>query len=188
MKFIFDFDDVLFNTKKFKEKIYLSVEKVGISRDVEETYYKEFRKYAFSLKIFLTNLFAREKKRSVSVDAIYEEIMSDCERLLNKDLLEIVQKLSASDCFILTSGDEEFQKDKIRRSGIEKLFSEITVVPDSKREAMNKICAQYKDEKVIFIDDKQKFLDDLDLAKCPNLKTILCDEQGLEKLKAEIIK
>jgi FMN phosphatase YigB (HAD superfamily) len=186
MKYIFDFDDVLFNTKKFKERIYTSVEKVGISREVEENYYQEFKKYAFSLKKFLSSLFAKEKKEQVSIDAIYEEIMFDCKSFLNEDLIKIVQSLGVGNSLIVTSGDEEFQMDKIKRAGVEPLFSQIVVVPGSKKEVIEKICSENKNEKIIFVDDKVKFFEDIDMSKCPNLETILYDAQGFEKLKKEI--
>ena len=186
MKFIFDFDDVLFNTRKFKEQIYLSVEKIGIPRSVEEECYKEFRKYAFSLKKFLSYLFDKEKKENVSVDGIYEEIMFDCKSFLNQELVEMVRNLGATNSFIVTSGDKEFQFDKIKRAGVESLFLEIIVVPESKKGEIEKLCAKYKNEKVIFVDDKIQFFKDLDMSKYSNLKTILYDEHGLEKLKAEI--
>ncbi len=188
MKFIFDFDDVLFNTRKFKEQIYLSVEKIGIPRAVEEECYKEFRKYAFSLKKFLSYLFDKEKKENVSINGIYEEIMFDCKSFLSQELIEIVRKLGKENCYIVTSGDKKFQFDKIKRAGVESLFSEIVVVPESKKEEIEKLCVKYKNEKIIFVDDKIKFIEDLDTSKYPNLKIILYDEQGLEKLMAEIEK
>ena len=49
------------------------------------------------------------------------------------------------------------------------------VVADEKRELIEKICAEYKDEPILFIDDKIKHFEDLDFKKCPNLKTILYD-------------
>ena len=78
MKFIFDFDDVLFNnTKQFKEHMYACLEKAGVPRTVSAEYYKEVRKNQFLIKnnlAVLLNLLGKEKK----AEQIYEEIMSEC--------------------------------------------------------------------------------------------------------------
>ena len=186
MKYIFDFDDVLFNTKKFKEIIFKCLEKVGISQNTEEQYYKEFMSTGepFSLKKFLSSLLVREGKKENVTESIYQQIMSSSTNLGNTELLKIVQKIGRNNCYIVTNGDKEFQLDKINRVDIASFFSEIIVVPGSKKDAIEKICAKHKNEKVIFIDDKVKFFEDLDFIKYPNLKTILYDEQGLEKLNS----
>ena len=146
MKFIFDFDDVLFNTKKFKELLYKHMDKLDAS------------------------------------NVYYEKIMQECPNLVNSSLVEIIQKLNKKNCFIVTFGDKEFQTDKIKRSGMWSLFSEIVIVQSSKKETIEKICAKHRNESVFFIDDKVQNFEDLDFKKYPNLKTILYDEQGLEKL------
>ena len=59
MKYIFDFDDVLFNnTKQFKEHMYACLEKAGVSRGKAEEYYNTVRENRFSLKAFIKTLFA----------------------------------------------------------------------------------------------------------------------------------
>lgn len=185
MKFIFDFDAVLFNTKKFIENNYVCLEKVGIPEDIAKKYYKEIRGETFSLKNFISTLLER-KKITTKMEGIYEEMMSECKNLANLPLLKVVTKLGKNNCLIVTKGDDDFQRDKIKRSNMALLFCEIHVVPGSKKEIIEDICNKNKDEKVIFIDDKIKFFEDLDFKKYPNLKTILYDEHGLEKLKKEI--
>ncbi|MBI2627606.1 HAD hydrolase-like protein [Candidatus Nomurabacteria bacterium] len=185
MKFIFDFDDVLFQTKKFIEHEYVYLVKIGISRSVAEEFYKKTRGGEFSLKNFISNLFNQEKIKEVKAKDVYEHIINKSSDFVNKELLKIVQKLRKENCYLVTYGYEEFQIDKIKKAGIESFFSEIIVVSESKKEAVEKICAKHKDETVIFVDDKAKHFEDLDFQKCPNLKTILYDEKGLEKLKVE---
>ncbi|OGI68527.1 hypothetical protein A2738_01440 [Candidatus Nomurabacteria bacterium RIFCSPHIGHO2_01_FULL_42_15] len=176
MKFIFDFDDVLFhNTKLFKEHMYTSLKQAGISRVVAEEYYKTVRKNQFWLKELLTHFSLKE--------SLYGEILKESKNFINKELLSVLKELGKENCYIVTHGNKEFQNNKIKISGITPLFSEIIVVQVSKKKAVEKICAKHKDEQVIFIDDKVKHFEDLDFKKYPNLKTILYDEQGLEKLK-----
>jgi len=179
MKFIFDFDDVLFdNTKQLKEYMYECLDKAGISRDIAEKYYKTVRENRFWLKDFLHHFSLTE--------SMYEKILKKSKNFTNKELLTLVKKLGKENCYIVTHGNEEYQRDKIRITGIEPFFSEIFVISNSKKGAVEKICAKHKNEKVIFVDDKAKHFEDLDFKKYPNLKTILYDEKGLEKVLAEI--
>lgn len=177
MKYIFDFDDVLFyTTKKFIEHEYVILEKAGISRLQIKEYYKELKlnRIPFSMKKMLDNFSIPQR--------VYEEIMKENTTFINKDVIEIVKKLEKTNCYIITYGDEEFQKDKIKTSGIESLFSGIIVVKGSKKEAIEQLCAKYRDEGIIFIDDKAEYFEDIDLGKCPNLKTILYSGQDLKPL------
>jgi len=177
MKFIFDFDDVLFHTTKhFREHLLVVLEKIGISRDFVIEYLEKERWKLLSLKKLVTHFVNDDKEN------IYKEIMGKNKDFLNDDLFILIKKLGKSNCYIVTYGEEEFQKDKIKRTGIASLFSEIIVVPGSKKEAIEKICAKHKNEEVIFIDDKAHHFKDLDFKKYPNLKTILYDDKGLEKL------
>jgi FMN phosphatase YigB (HAD superfamily) len=174
MKYIFDFDDVLFyNTKQFKEHMYVCLEKAGVPRASAEEYYKEVRVSGFWLKEILTHFSSKEDW--------YEKILEGSENFLNKDLVNIIMKLGKKNCYIVTHGGEKWQQDKIKKVGIPHLFSKIVVIQGSKKEAVEKICAKHINEKVIFIDDKIKHFENLDFKKYPNLQTILYDDKGFEK-------
>lgn len=88
----------------------------------------------------------------------------------------------------MSQGEKEFQLDKIQHSNINHLFSEINVVSESKKEMIERICSENQNSSIIFIDDKIEHFKDIDMGKCKNLKTILFDENGLQKLIAEINK
>jgi FMN phosphatase YigB (HAD superfamily) len=171
MKYIFDFDDVLFNnTEQFKKHMYECLENAGVSSHIAVEYYKKVR-HEFSLRNFLTH-FGKEH--------IYEKIMSKCPDFLNTELLEIIKKRGKENCYMITHGEKEYQLDKIKKTGIAPLFSEIIVIQGSKKEAVEGVCAKHKGEEVIFIDDRADRFADLDFKKCPNLKTILYTGQNLE--------
>src|SRR3989338_617731 len=106
MKFICDFNGVLFNAKEFIKFMYDYLEKTGTPRSITEEYYKKVGGTQFGLKEMLSHF----------------------------------------------SIDESF----------------------------------YEKKTVVFVDDKAKYFENLDFEKYPNLKTILYDDQGLEKLKREI--
>ena len=55
--------------------------------------------------------------------------------------------MGKENCYIVThSADEAWQKDKIQNTGIESFFTEINIVPEGKKEAIEKICERHKDE------------------------------------------
>lgn len=175
MKYIFDFDDTLFfTTKHRKEHMFPMLQKAGIPSNEIEEYYKKAREEQFSLKKLL-NHFSKKGE-------IYEDIMSESKRFLNTELLDLIKKIGKINCYIITYGDEEFQRDKIKRADISSLFSEIIVIPESKKGAIEKICLKHKDEQVIFIDNKIEYFNDLDFVKYPNLKTILYNGQSIKNL------
>ncbi len=186
MKFIFDFDDVLFHAKDFKKRMYTCLNNVGVSFNRAEEYYQKVRGGEFSLKNYISELLKIEKVDTITIEDVYENIMRECPNFINKELVSIVKELGKTNCYLVTYGEYEFNKAKVERSGLAPLFCEIKIVSGSKKEIIYDICGRNKDEKIIFIDDKIQFFEDLDLKKCPNLKTILYDEQSLEKFKAEI--
>ena len=173
MKYIFDFDDVLFQTGRRRyEHMYPRLKKAGISTHDIDEYYQKVRGELFSMKKLLAHFSLKED--------YYEEMMREIETFNNEELLKEIKKLGKSNCYIISYGDTEFQLDKIKRTGVASLFSEIIVVQESKKKMVEKICTKHKDEKVFFIDDKAENFKDLDFKKSPNLKTILYTGQNLE--------
>ena len=188
MKYIFDFDDVLFNnTKQFKEHMFKSIALTGVPESEARKHYDkpEVHGKEFSLKKFITDLFSIYEV-NYPEDALYGDIMRESRKFVNLELVEAMKKVGIENCYIVTNGDREFNTDKLVYSGMWDLLGgkRICIVPDTKRNAIEEICAKYPDEKIVFIDDKPKFLNDL--KDIPRLKTILFDEHGLVKLRAEI--
>ena len=189
MKLILDFDDVLMDTSLLKKKISSSLYELGISKEVADNYYEQRDKSVpFSLKSFLLSFLKKEKIESVSFVDLYEEIMVICSDILNKEVVQIAKNIGKENSFIVTNGDKEFQMDKIKKSGIESFFSEIYITNGSKKDIIENICLKNLNEKVIFVDNKIEFFNDLDIERCKNLKTILYDVNGFENLVVEIKK
>jgi len=180
MKYIFDFDDVLFNnTAQFKKHMFRVIAKAGVSEDTARKYYLEVHEKEFSLKKFMSVLFSRYNINENKVANSYKKIMEESPDFLNIELIEKVKKLEKENCFIVTNGEREFNQDKIKYSGIGNLFKKIYIVPGTKKEVICALCRKYKNEKVFFVDDKIKFFADLDFKKCPNLTTILYNNQTI---------
>lgn len=192
MKLIIDFDDVLFDTETFKETFFnfLVRYKIFNARELYEEERKSMR--PFSLKSFIdTSLNHPDKEESLDKPAevskeAYEEIMDSCTLFSNQNMIALITEVGKQNCFIVTSGDKEFQEDKIVRTGMDTLCEEIYVVPGSKKEVVERLCGRFPSERIIFIDDKGKFFADIDMDICKNLTTVLYTKNSLEYLKAEI--
>lgn len=179
MKVIFDFDDVLFSATRFrKEALYPFFEKLGIPQADIDAYYQIVRLEGFSVKNLLAHFKLDEN--------LNESILHNAPIFVNQDLVEIAKSLGKENCFIATFGNESWQIEKIDRSGITPLFNKIFYTQESKKDFIHDICAQFPEEKIIFVDDKAKHFEDIDFSKCPNLKTVLFDDQGVENLRKEI--
>ena len=179
MKYIFDFDDVIFYTTKHRlNHMFPILEKLGISREQIDAYYKKTRLEGFSLRNTLNFFFPHQKKDEH--ESLHEEIMQSGKNYINIELMEFIKKLGKENCFLITHGGGEFQKEKIRRAGAEPLFSEIIILIGSKKEAVEKICEKFKNETVVFVDDKPQYFEDLDFKKYPNLKTVLYTRQKFD--------
>ncbi|MFZ2522366.1 MAG: gluconeogenesis factor YvcK family protein [Minisyncoccia bacterium] len=176
-KYIFDFDDVLlYSSSMLKGKIESTFNKKGILFDYSSSKNKSGH---FILNDIIPDISER--------DQIYEEIMVNCSSFINEELVNIISGLGKENCYMVTFGNYEYQLEKIKRAGIENLFSEIIIVDiEDKKRAIEEICQKHKEQKVVFVDDKEKNLENLDLESYPNLKTILFDANGLENFKKEI--
>src|SRR3989338_5794924 len=143
MKFICDFNGVLFNAKEFIKFMYDYLEKTGTPRSITEEYYKKVGGTQFGLKEMLSHF---------SIDeSFYEKILNESLKFNNKELLDVVNKL----------GKENWQRDKISKTGIGQYFSEIYVVSESKKGAVEALCKKHEKETVVFVDDKAKYFENL---------------------------
>ncbi|MBI2630959.1 HAD hydrolase-like protein [Candidatus Nomurabacteria bacterium] len=180
MKYIFDFDDVLFNnTAQFKVHMFSILAEAGVPEKSARAHYLEVREKEFSLRNFIQTLFTKYNLR-YSVDVVYQQIMEQTPNFLNTELVELIKKIGKENCYLVTNGDQEFNNDKVKYSGTSDLFKKIYIVPGTKKEVIRKICEENKTEEILFLEDKQKFIDDLEIEKHPNLRTILYTGQNLE--------
>jgi hypothetical protein len=175
MKYIFDFDDVLFkNTKKFKKNMFKVIAEAGVPEKEARVYYLKVREKEFSLKSFLIKLLGNKKANKTMIKEIYKQIMIPSKRFLNKEIIKIAEKVGKKNCYIVTNGDRDFQLDKIRYSGITKFFlkSNIYIVARSKKNAVLRICRKNFNDEIVFMDDKIIFIEDIASKKIKNLKVI----------------
>ena len=194
MKYIFDFDDVLFkNTKMLKPRMFrLIAEKTGKTAEEVEKAYQEVRK-EFSLVNFIKNsltpegLLNEETKYQIDMDtdALFKEIMSECHKFLDPELMAEIKRIDKKDLYIVTNGEKKFNWEKLAYSGILEYLDikHIHVVPGPKTQAVRKICKDNPGEDILFFDDRQEFIDGLDEQDNPRFKAIRYEEEK----KSEII-
>lgn len=173
-KYIFDFDDVLFfNTEKFKKHMYECFEEVGVPYNTVKKYYEIEKGKGWVLYNLVASVLKGENITSISKEELSEKIMTECKNFINNELVDRIRKLEAKDCYMVTHGVKEYQLEKVNRTGLGSLFAQIFTVLDTKKEPVEMICEQFKDDKVVFVDDKEKRFADLDFVKYPNLKKVL---------------
>jgi len=173
-KYIFDFDDVLFfNTDKFKKHMYKCFEEVGVSYDTVKRYYKIEKEKGWVLHNLVESIIDGENITSINKDELSEKIMRECQNFINNELIDKIKKLKVKDCYLVTHGVKEYQLEKVNRTGLSPLFTQIFTVLDTKKGPVEMICEQFKDDEVVFVDDKEKRFADLDFVKYPNLRKVL---------------
>jgi|SRR3989344_3380404 len=186
MKYIFDFDGVLFKSKEFKEHTYKCLEEAGVERGSAEDYYSFVRENEFSLKDFLERLL-KSQGLGDKADKVYEEVMRECPNFVNRELFEAVRRIGPDNCYIVTKGNREFQLDKIGRSGFGEIFSlsHIYTTPDKKGKYIKEICDRNQESEFVFIDDNLRVTEEPALKTIPNLTTIHYKSEEFEKLMRE---
>lgn len=191
MKLILDFDDVLLDAKGLKQVMCDILREEGVENG--EELYEEERKSGrvFTPKEFLQRscLSKGEGSEAVNVDSMYEKMLDACIYLVNKELVTLVKKVGKDNCFIVSNGNQEFQENKIQRSGLSVLVKKIVIVSGTKSLEIEQICAEFPQEPILFVDDKSINFSDIDLNVCKNLKTILYKgKESLIKVEDEIHK
>src|SRR3989344_673275 len=150
MKYIFDFDDVLFNnTEQFKKHMFRFITEAGVPLEVAQEYYyrPEVHGQEFSLRDFISRLFSQFGIK-IPQGGVYEAIMVRCPEFVNTELVLALKRIPRRDRYIVTNGQREFNMDKIKRSGIHELFDEenIFIVPRGKEEAIDEIRKRNADQ------------------------------------------
>ncbi len=173
-KYIFDFDDVLFfNTEKFKKHMYQCFQEVGVDYDTVKKYYKIEKEKGWVLQNLVESVLKGENINTISKEGLSEKIMKECENFVNNELVDKIKLLNKENCYMVTHGVKEYQLEKVNRTGVGTLFTEIYTVLDTKKGPVEMICEQFQDEEVVFVDDKEKRFADLDFEKYPNLRKVL---------------
>lgn len=163
-----DFDDVIFNTKKFRDDLIGIFFSFGVSEEMyKETYYDSdcdnIVKTYDPLKQInrlgrLENI--DEGKMIASVNAF----LNDLDSYVFSDVTAFLKSFECEDVNIVSYGDPSFQKRKIDGSGVGKYCKDIIVTKHLKSKAIAEIMKKNNDietQKIIFIDDRNEQIEDI---------------------------
>lgn len=173
MKYIFDFDDVIFDSQKFKEeRLFTQLIEFGISKDLVRNLYQ--KNFSSSRDLYVRSFETCGYDWDVSqLDILESNLFQNIDIFLNKDVVNFLRQAGKSNCIVLSAGDYEFQNKKIKDSGITDLVLEVVVVPWSKKEWILGYMHTYKDETVYFVDNTESHLAHPEFKNYKNLNLIL---------------
>ena len=188
MKIIFDFDDVIFDSHAFKQKIFSGLVSFGIPSDIIKDLYISHRSSFSPFTLYKdavekSGLRISEKSLKSAVTALVENVDS----YVDKRIVDLINKIGKENCFVVTAGDKDFQKLKVEASLNGVIIPEhCFFVEYEKSEALQKICEQYPHEPVIFVDDKSRYMDEANSLHIKNLHPVLYRHDGFEQLSQKI--
>ncbi len=167
MKIFIDFDDTIFNTKKFKHDLISIFLKHGVTlSDFENSYYA-FQKPNKTKGLHYdprAQIRALKKNNRGDGKKLEEEIsvfLSKLETYVFGDVLKFLQMFPRRNLFILSYGHDVFQRKKIKGAGISGLVRRVFVNGNNKIELVMYLARKYAfspKEDIILIDDRSEQL------------------------------
>ncbi len=153
LKVFSDLDRTLLSTDDFLDFFQESFLRLGIKKDVLLETYRASKKDKLyrpetHLKLLSKEGFALEELRKT-----FEKVMARTSDFLYEDTVPFLKERQKEASFIIvTWGDEWFQKEKVRKSGLKEFLEKVAV---SKERNKVKALSPYlfKDEKAFFVDD-----------------------------------
>lgn len=159
MNYYLDFDYTLFDTYKFREELYKILEKNGLDR----TYLaitpemKTNGQKLLNIKELFKSL---SETKNISLNNFFqplEDLYARCDELVYDDTVEFLNYLKSKNhkLHVLTWGEKEFQKEKLKASKLYEYFDEIIYAEQLK------YTLDIDYENGIFIDDSVRDLEGL---------------------------
>lgn len=170
MKFFFDFDDFFFDTENglVPDTFRRYEELTGASQEaIRETYqlFSKAKAEHGTLYTFEQHLRFLQEHADFDFEKACRELevfFSDLRKYVYDGAQEFLESLHKDDVFLLTYGDDRFQKTKVRGSGLEKHFSQVFVTQGDKVEAIIRLRKQLgisDAEAVVFGDNRCEYFD-----------------------------
>ncbi len=163
MTIILDFDDVLFNTARFKEELAMLFKEHKV--DFWGTYNRVKKpRSIFSLESYLA--LAKKENKRVDVKGLEKNIdglFKNLNQFVFPDVVDFLKNFQNHDLILISWGEKKFQDRKIYSLGKEfiSFFDKVITGPTKKAEILDKILKSYKSRPVVFIDDKLEELKEI---------------------------
>jgi FMN phosphatase YigB (HAD superfamily) len=174
-KIFIDFDDVLFDTKRFKHDLYsaCAVAAKTTKEEIESAYRETGGNGVFNPDKFAEFLADKYDIKVEEVDMRIERLLSEAEDYIYPEAKEFLAWLSQQNYlpYILTYGDAKFQEDKVTNCGFDQLVDNRVIYTDrDKGEEIAKILDE-NEAFFVFVDDKEKNCESVQ-ARFPEAKTL----------------
>lgn len=188
MKIFIDFDDVIFNAKRFKKDLIDVFLKNGITRQEFDNSYYTFQKKAqvegkfYDPKNQIKVLKKRFKINKEKLEKDLDYFLADMSKYIFPDVHDFLSCFPKKDLYLITYGHVRFQRKKIRNSGMSKYFKKILISKDHKVNIVLEECKKYgfspEKEDILLIDDRPEQIEKTEEAK-KKIKTFrMCRPQG----------
>lgn len=152
---ICDFDNALFDTRKFLSQLGKEWSAYGVSRALFLRSYRSVRrKGLYSPGRHISALGPKAGERKAALLATVRHLQKGSRRFLFKDVIPCLQRWQRRGyrLILLTYGERVFQRAKLEKSGISRLFERAIVTRDPyKVTAVQRLAG--KDGRVVIIDD-----------------------------------
>ena len=187
MKIFVDFDDVIFNAKKFKQDFIRVFRRNGITRSEFENSYYTFQKKAqmegryYDPKKQIEVLRRRNSIDHAKLGREVDAFMADLEKYVFRDVSNFLENFQKKDLYLISYGHEKFQRAKIKGSGIGKFFKKIIISKNQKINIIKEIIRKdnfSSEESVILIDDRPEQLEQTEKKRKSVVTFHMCRPEG----------
>lgn len=155
MKLVFDFDDTVFDTERFKEeRFYTSLSEYGVSREEFKSHYQKYRDTnpVYDIHLHLQELCA-EKNIDIPVEDVVFSMVRGIDQYVFPEYKPIFEKYGRENIFILSQGSEHFQMLKIKHSEIEEKIEKAYIVAENKENTLHDLSLMWPAETILFFDN-----------------------------------
>lgn len=182
MKIFIDFDDVIFNTGKFKKELTKVFLNNGIAKDVFEKYYYDYpvRQKNGKLKKYDPLKHIERIKKNMKIPAAdlkkaLDKFTGDTKKYVFRDAEIFLKSFNKNDLYLVSYARTKFQENKIKNSGISKYFKKMVIIDELKSSAIKEFFRKdkiKKEEGLYFLDDRVEQIESVK-KKYPFIVTIL---------------
>ncbi len=171
MKIFIDFDDVLFNTRDFKEDLLNVFIKNGITKEqFKESYWGKTYNLERQIK-------AIEEDYGINADKLEEDIdifLRDLQKYIFVDVEDFLKSIGKENIFLTSYGHKNFQEQKIKNSSLMNSFKKVVITHDTKSGIIKDIIQEEElgGETLYFLDDRIKYVEEVKNI-FPDIRSIL---------------
>jgi FMN phosphatase YigB (HAD superfamily) len=179
MKILIDFDDVIFNTKQFREDLISVFLESGISKEAyDESYYDPSDDRIVKTYDPRAQIERLDGKFDVNAEKLLNDInafMKSAEKYVFEDVVSFIEFFGKDNAYVISFGDIAFQEEKVNNSGIRRIVKGVTITDKLKAVAVSRMMEEkdeFPDKKIFFLDDRVEQIHDVK-EKFPGIMTIL---------------